>query len=479
MTSAMPPHAFSLLTLSPAFANDRQAEAKLTPLDYSRLLPAEMFWESSEGKMIISHDGFQLLARLFGVEVDDSHTNIASVNPLMIAIMVQVKGYAPIHPRLDEHYMKPDIKTPNYGEASMANLTTDISKRYPVALAWKRAFDRAVKDHLGLYGIYSEEESDAFRRKPDTNGHHESNGQPTHNGKGSMKTGPKPEPTAQPTDKVQSPAPVAKPSATPNVTPPAAPVPSQTQPGQSAAPAVASEATAAVASPSGTPSPGRTEGSPKTAQAVPSTSQGPQSGSASANRAPLTKSTGATKPPTSTPVNKPGVGKPAPQPSQSAKNLVAGAQPAPETTAPSEQPSAAPQSHPVAQVQPKPAPVQAAQVTQGPASPLAPLLENPRLAKVLNSIPRDMPKPDATKPAEPYFEVMTSGGKHLSGGVTAETLEVIWSLASQIGVEKSKSIMIGHFPFVSTSPDMNEEQGRYVVLKLVECLEQSLTQKPS
>jgi hypothetical protein len=51
----------------------------------------------------------------------------------------------------------------SFGEASPAN----NKNAYPYAMAEKRAKDRVAIKLLGLYGIYSEEEADAFKEKPD------------------------------------------------------------------------------------------------------------------------------------------------------------------------------------------------------------------------------------------------------------------------------------------------------------------------
>jgi hypothetical protein len=55
-----------------------------------------------------------------------------------------------------------------------------------------------------------------------------------------------------------------------------------------------------------------------------------------------------------------------------------------------------------------------------------------------------------------------------------DTLEFLWALASQIGIEKAKAIMTKEFPFATSSPELNDEQARYVIWKFVRHLEQSV-----
>lgn len=156
----------------------------LTPQHYEQLLPQGMFWTNEKNIKIIAHAGWQLLKDMFGVQLVSSDLDQRSTfQPLFVVSKVTFKGYRPTDVRLDPRYMDPEKITSNWGEASSANLSNGISKQYPVAIAYKRGHDRALKDHLGLYDIYSEEESDDFRRNtsdPASNGqpNSEPNGKP-------------------------------------------------------------------------------------------------------------------------------------------------------------------------------------------------------------------------------------------------------------------------------------------------------------
>lgn len=462
-----PKPSFSILTLSPLFANEGLTEQKYTPLDYARLLPPEMFWEAEEGKMIVSHEGFQLLGRLFGVEIEEARIEHFNANPLMIIYKFVLKGYAPIHPKLDDHYMRPDIKTTSFGEASASNLETDISRKYPSSIAQKRGFDRAMKDHLGLYGIYSEEESDAFRRSS-------SNGTPTRSagaqsqtssGNGHAQHGPTPKtpasatttPTTPPTQppavatgpahSQSTPATPQSRASSPQTSAPTDPKTAQTQappvaktPAPSATPSQTTDRTRAQSAAPKTPEPSRPT-TPKPPATQQSGSSTPSTAQPTTPKAPTPASTGSSVPAQS--------GRPS-LPHPAAKSF----KPTPPPAKPVEPPN-------------RPA-------TPTPSSPIAPLLENPAYAKIFRSLPKDMPKPDASKPTGDVIEVTVSGQNHVSAGALGDTLEFLWALASQIGIEKAKAIMTKEFPFATSSPELNDEQARYVIWKFVRHLEQSV-----
>ena len=458
---ANPTHApFSILSLSPIFANEVGSEPLYSPLDYSRLLPTEMFWETEDGKMIVSHEGFQLLARLFGVEMEDSSLAHYSPNPLMIVHKTIVKGYNPIHSRLDPNYMRPTTRTISFGEASRVNLLTDISQRYPDAMAQKRSFDRTIKEHLGLYGIYSEEESEQFRKPT---GHTQSTATTQTTTHVKPVTPAKPTPvlpstkpaataptsTTKPTSgaPAQKPAVATAPTAQPTPVAPVAP----TAPVQTTTPQTASQPTAAPATPAEQPA---------APVPTPSAAPTPAQAVATGTKAPQAKAPAPVKPQTP-PV------KPAPVAAQKVA--------APTTKSASSVPAAAAPTQPVVLTPPASptTPVEAPVTTPAP-SPIALLLENPKFATIYQSLPKQMAKPDAARPTGDFFNVIANGQGHLSSGVLGDTLEFLWSLATQVGIDRAKAIMKAEFPFAENSPELNNEQGLYIIHLLIADLEQTV-----
>lgn len=112
------------------------------------------FWilmnKTKSGKMmysglIISHDGMQI--------INDNLTN--KVNPKCFS--------EPIKSEYKDNCMYMtycDDDTKEYGEISKDNCKNE----YPYAMLYKRTFDRVVKAKAKMYGIYSEEEADEFKR---------------------------------------------------------------------------------------------------------------------------------------------------------------------------------------------------------------------------------------------------------------------------------------------------------------------------
>lgn len=412
----------SIASLSPVLAAQPKSGQSYTPLNYEQLLPQEMFWDTEDGKMIVSHDGFQLLARMFGIEMEEATIAYVSPSPLMIIHKVIVKGYAPIHPYLDLNYMSPAIRTTSFGEASTVNLTTDISQRYPDAIAQKRAYDRAIKEHLALYGVYSEEESDAFRKKAGTQ----------KSVQAPVKTGPAPAATKAPAP-VQAPAQTQPVASKPQAAAPAASAPQKAPVKPATTPAPATPAAAPAAQPE--------------KPAVPVDAPQPTTPAQAPVQAPVSEKAPA-------PV-KPAQQKPVPQAQTKAPATPTAAKPAPVKSVPAKTESVA---------------------TPPSSSAIAPILENPAFAEVIKQIPPNMPKPDAHKPTGDYVSVIVDGQSNLSSGVLGETLQCLWAMASQIGIEQAKAMMVREFAFVKSSLDLSNEQGLYMIAVFLRHLESSSSQ---
>lgn len=128
------------------------AEGRMKILSRVYGLTSDKVWKHKQsGKWIISHAGVQTIAAQEGIIVDYA-TQL--LDPQMTVVMAV--------PRIGQKTYQP-----TYGEASPKNTT----QNYPVAMAEKRAFDRAVLiavlQQVGGYGsdFYGEDEADDFKRR--------------------------------------------------------------------------------------------------------------------------------------------------------------------------------------------------------------------------------------------------------------------------------------------------------------------------
>ena len=171
---------------------DEKQNHPLTPLDFQQLLvpydskaggaqPEADFWRKTDknGRFvtppIIRHSGVQKLARLFGVCVTGVtwvHRDIAA---LAFTCEVTVDGYGVLPPMMASRIVGSQVElsatfcvppqTTGIGELNAANAGV-VGKTYPQCLCYKRAYDRAVLDHLGLH-CYGESEEPRFAQGAD------------------------------------------------------------------------------------------------------------------------------------------------------------------------------------------------------------------------------------------------------------------------------------------------------------------------
>ena len=110
--------------------------------------PRDAIWDC-HGTLVIYHKDVELIAAKAGVLFDMPVVLEANGQTKCAAICVQAK--------------LPDGSSAwSIGEAAPGN----NKNAYPFAMAEKRAKDRVVLKLLGLHGLYSEEEADAFRDAP-------------------------------------------------------------------------------------------------------------------------------------------------------------------------------------------------------------------------------------------------------------------------------------------------------------------------
>jgi hypothetical protein len=134
-------------------AADAEGRAKLLAKTYG--LSRHQVWQHKQsGKYIVSHAGVEQIAALEGLTVAYDVVNMDQQFVVLGAAVRDRDGAV--------------VGQPTFGEASPKN----TQQTYMVAMAEKRAFDRAVlKAVLGVVGghggdFYSEEEADDFSRKP-------------------------------------------------------------------------------------------------------------------------------------------------------------------------------------------------------------------------------------------------------------------------------------------------------------------------
>jgi hypothetical protein len=102
------------------------------------------------GRPIVSHEGVERLARIYGVRVE--RYTWLKTEPSDLLVMIEVTGGP------GDEYNK---VTPEVGECATRN-AGQIGGNYPHSMAWKRGYDRAVLKHLGIEA-YSAEEADDFK----------------------------------------------------------------------------------------------------------------------------------------------------------------------------------------------------------------------------------------------------------------------------------------------------------------------------
>ena len=116
---------------------------------------------------ILSHSAVQKIARIAGIatnaKVEESQNIIPSAeNSFNTVVSVTIKCNAATNPKSNTGCVHDWYE--NYltmtGEASKLN--TGRGKDYLRTMAEKRGYDRAVLRHLGIDGVYSEEEAIAF-----------------------------------------------------------------------------------------------------------------------------------------------------------------------------------------------------------------------------------------------------------------------------------------------------------------------------
>lgn len=133
--------------------------------------PETELWEVERGAKVMKHVAIQRLARSEGISLVDVKPIISptSDNLQQHGVVVYIKN------------KKGDISAKT-GEASRLNTgkwiksknaegkeevkyveKEDISARYRLVMAEKRAFDRAVFEELQIWGVYSDEEAEAFK----------------------------------------------------------------------------------------------------------------------------------------------------------------------------------------------------------------------------------------------------------------------------------------------------------------------------
>ena len=172
----------------------------LTPRDYAKLLhahdpasadpqPEADFWRLSKKERrrdgspvwltppIIRHTGVQLLAALFGVQMPEPpvwperepgkcavtcEVRVTDYDPVSDAVLLALTG---VEATLCKEWPVREW-TMQIGEVNSANAGV-TGKQYPQIFAFKRAYDRAVLDHLMIFGCYGDTEAPEFAQNAD------------------------------------------------------------------------------------------------------------------------------------------------------------------------------------------------------------------------------------------------------------------------------------------------------------------------
>ena len=170
-----------------------------TPADYMKFLtphdpdgpasqPHADFWrKAAKGTTnwvtppIIRDSGVKKLARLFGVQVDKVEWVERNAAGTAVTCEVTVSGYTPLPAEQAQVLLTRKVDFAQYplatdypvpksttqiGEVNLGNAGMTGAK-YPQIFAYKRAYDRAVLDHLGLYDCYGDVEAPQFAQDAD------------------------------------------------------------------------------------------------------------------------------------------------------------------------------------------------------------------------------------------------------------------------------------------------------------------------
>lgn len=138
------------------------------PVHIKDILTEKEYWETKKEKMlIISHGGFEKIAKLAGISLDYKVEESQTVQPSyknelehIVRITIQCTFAKMLENGLTIHG-HPILFTAT-GTANRVN-TSGVGRKYIRLMAEKRGFDIAVKKYLGLTGrIYSEAESSDF-----------------------------------------------------------------------------------------------------------------------------------------------------------------------------------------------------------------------------------------------------------------------------------------------------------------------------
>ena len=170
-----------------ALTPEQKETRPLTPLDYRRLLSEDDYWqkEDKNGKVvtppILSHAAVQKLARAFGVTVEVLEWLDREPTKALVTVTAKAHGYAPVtapyvrilfgladdaDADLDPDWPVPAEGVVQIGECNSGNAGY-VGKSFPQCIAEKRAFDRAVLDHLGLFACNGDTEAPAFAKNAD------------------------------------------------------------------------------------------------------------------------------------------------------------------------------------------------------------------------------------------------------------------------------------------------------------------------
>lgn len=157
----------------------------LRPTDYQQFLNGpdsgvpereQDFWQKvdKQGKVItpwiIRHPAVQKLARLFGVTEQVVEWPLWDPKEMRYTCRVIVAGYNPLTCpecglHLSANYPAPP-ETTEIGELNAAN-AGHVGRQYPQSIAYKRAYDRAVLRHLGMFTCYGDTEAPGFTQGAD------------------------------------------------------------------------------------------------------------------------------------------------------------------------------------------------------------------------------------------------------------------------------------------------------------------------
>ena len=184
--------------------------AGYTPADYMKFLtphdpdgpasqPHAHFWRKAKKNSspliwvtppIVRDSAVMLLARLFGVRIDSVVWPARDTKTLAITCEVTVSGYSAITPPQAQALLhagepvalEPDWPVPpstmQIGEVNQDNAGM-TGRQYPQIFAFKRARDRAVLEHLGLFDCYGDVEAPEFAETADYEQTRERQAQPT------------------------------------------------------------------------------------------------------------------------------------------------------------------------------------------------------------------------------------------------------------------------------------------------------------